>query len=159
MERKTPLSTEDAISQVPALHLLQNLGYRYLTPDEALNFRGGRASGVILDGILEDQLRKINKVKYKGKEYPFTEGNILSAIQALKEISYDGLIRTNEKVYDLLCLGKSLQQSIQGDIKSFTLKYIDWEEPKNNVYHVTEEFEVECTGSHETRRTGYYSFC
>ena len=50
---------------------------------------------------------------------------------------YDGLVRTNEKVYDLLCLGKSLQQSIEGDLKSFTLQYIDWERPERNVYHVT----------------------
>jgi type I restriction enzyme, R subunit len=152
MEHKTPFSSEDAISQVPALHLLQNLGYTYLTPEEALELRGGRASGVILDGILENQLRRINKIQYKGNEYPFAEGNILSAIQALKDVSYDGLIRTNEKIYDLICLGKSLQQSISGDIKSFTLKYIDWEDPKNNVYHVTEEFVVERTGSHDTRR-------
>ncbi len=80
-------------------------------------------------------------------EYPFTEGNIFSAIQSLKDVVYDGLIRTNEKVYDLLCLGRSLQQSIEGDIKSFTLRYIDWEHPENNVYHVTEEFSVERSGT------------
>jgi type I restriction enzyme R subunit len=128
------------------------MGYTYLAPDEALKLRGGRESEVILFGILEEQLRKMNTVRYKGELYPFTEGNILSAVQALKGMIYDGLVRTNEKVYDLLALGKSLQQSIQGDIKSFTLKYIDWERPENNVYHVTEEFSVERTGRKETYR-------
>jgi len=141
-----PSMNEDHISQIPALQLLQNMGYTYLTPDEALKLRGGRESEVILFGILEEQLRKMNTVRYKGEEYPFTEGNILSAVQALKSMIYDGLVRTNEKVYDLISLGKSLQQSIDGDIKSFTLKYIDWERPENNVYHVTEEFSVERTG-------------
>jgi len=143
---------EDHISQIPALQLLQNVGYTYLTPEEALANRGGKTRNVILDEILAAQLRSMNIVKYKGKEYPFTEGNIFTAIQSLKDVVYDGLIRTNEKVYDLLCLGRSLQQSIDGDIKSFTLKYIDWENPKNNVYHVTEEFSVERAGTKDEYR-------
>ncbi|HDO25883.1 MAG TPA: restriction endonuclease subunit R, partial [Nitrospirae bacterium] len=122
---KTPLMKEDHISQLPALQLLQNMGYTYLKPEEALQLRGGRARNVILEGILEEQLRSMNKITYKGQEYPFSEGNIISAVQALKDVIYDGLVRTNEKVYDLLCLGKSLQQSISGDIKSFSLHYID----------------------------------
>jgi len=32
----TPSFIEDHISQIPALQLLQNLGYTYLSPDEAL---------------------------------------------------------------------------------------------------------------------------
>jgi len=143
---------EDAISQVPALHLLLNLGYEYLTLEQALVLRGDRLNSVILEEVLVRWLRDHNSFQFKGKTYPFTEGNILSGVQALKEFHYDGLVRTNEKIYYLLCLGKSLQQSIEGDIKSFTLKYIDWENPENNVYHVTEEFAVERTGSHQTRR-------
>lgn len=81
---QTPLIKEDHISQIPALQLLQNMGYTYLTPEEALELRGGRARNVILDGILEEQLRKMNKIRYKEQEYPFSEGNIISAIQALK---------------------------------------------------------------------------
>jgi type I restriction enzyme R subunit len=64
-------------------------------------------------------------------------------------VLYDGLVRTNEKVYDLLMLGKSLQQSMLGDTKSFTLRYIDWEHWENNVFHVTEEYTVERTASRE----------
>jgi len=45
-----------------------------------------------------------------------------------------------------------MQQSIDGDTKSFQLDYIDWKHPENNVYHVAEEFAVERSGSHETRR-------
>ena len=149
---KSPQYSEDAISHLPALHLLQNLGWQYLKPDEALDLRGGKLSNVLLEGVLVPWLRKHNLVRFKGKELPFTEGNILSALQALKEIPFDGPVRINEKIYDLLCLGKSLQQSVDGDIKSFTLHYLDWEHPENNVFHVTEEFAVERTGSHQTRR-------
>lgn len=149
---QTPLMKEDYISQIPALQLLINLGYRYLTPEEALRLRGGRESSVILDGVLTDWLRRNNIVRYKGAEYPFTEGNIFSAVQSLKDVVIDGLIRTNEKIYDLICLGKSLQQSIDGDLKSFSLQYVNWEDPSKNVYHVTEEFSVERVGTNETYR-------
>ena len=83
----TPSFNEDDISQIPALQLLQNLGYTYLTPEEALVLRGGRMSAVLLDGILVEQLRKINRIRFKGNEYPFSEGNILSAMQMLKEVA------------------------------------------------------------------------
>ncbi len=147
-----PTFNEDLISQLPALHLLQNLGWQYLSPARAHELRGGRRSNTLLEGVLAPWLRENNKVRFKGRELPFTEGNISSALQALKEVPFDGLVRTNEKIYDLLCLGKSLQQSVDGDVKSFTLRYIDWERPENNVFHVTEEFAVERAGSQRTRR-------
>jgi type I restriction enzyme R subunit len=56
------------------------------------------------------------------------------------------------RIYDLLTLGKSLPQTIRGDTKSFPMKYIDWHEIANNVFHVTEEYAVERPSSHETGR-------
>lgn len=152
MSHDLPSFREDDISQIPALQLLQNLGYTYVTPSEAETLRGGRLNTVLLAGVLEQQLRKINKIRFKGSEYEFSEGNIEAAIQAISDIPIDGLVRTNEKVYDLITLGKSLPQTIFGDTKSFPLRYVDWDEPKNNVYHVTEEFSVERTASHQTQR-------
>jgi type I restriction enzyme R subunit len=149
-EHPTPLWLEDHASQVPALQLLQNLGWTYLTPGEALAMRGGRPSNVLLEGVLEVHLPKMNRIRYRGEEYPFSDSSIHGAIEALKNLVFDGLIRTNEKAYDLLCLGKSLQQSVRGDLKSFTLQYINWLEPDRNVYHVTEEFAVERTGTKDT---------
>jgi len=148
----TPLWQEDHISQVPALQLLQNLGWTYLTPAQALRLRGGKESRVLLTGILAPKLRDLNRIRFKGEEWPFAEGNIATGVQALEDIPIDGLVRTSEKVYDLLRLGKSLQQSILGDTRSFTLQYIDWHHPERNAFHVTEEFEVERTGSTETCR-------
>jgi type I restriction enzyme, R subunit len=152
MTHDLPSFVEDHISQVPALQFLQQLGYVYLTEDEAVELRGGRLNAVLLDGVLEQQLRTINKIRFKGEEHEFSEGNIRAAIQALKDIPFDGLVRTNEKLYELLLWGKSLQQSIRGDTKSFPLQYIDWNELSNNIFHVTEEFVVERTSSSDTCR-------
>jgi type I restriction enzyme R subunit len=63
---------------------------------------------VLLEDVLISWLRDHNRVRFKGREMPFTEGNILNAVEALKEIPFDGLVRTNEKIYELLTLGKSL---------------------------------------------------
>lgn len=150
-----PSFAEDDISQVPALQLLQQLGWEYLTPAEADALRGGKLSSVILDGVLVPQLRKFNKIRFKGEEHEFSEANLQSALTALRDVLMDGLVRTNEKIYELLLWGKSLQQSIRGDLKSFPLQYIDWNPDTwltNNIFHVTEEFVVERTGSHETCR-------
>jgi type I restriction enzyme R subunit len=120
----TPSFQEDHISQVPALQLLQNLGYTYLRPQEVILQRKGRFPNVLLEGILMEQLRRMNRITYRGAKHEFTEANIQAAVQALKDIPYDGLVRTSEQIYDLLALGKALEQTIDGDTKSFTLQYI-----------------------------------
>lgn len=143
---------EKYLSQIPALQVLINLGYRYLSPADALAARGGRSGNVLLEEILREQLKQSNRIQHKGGSYLFSEENIQSAIQRLKNIKYDGLLRTNEAVYDLLTLGVALEQSVEGDQKSFTLNYVDWRNPANNVYHVAAEFAVERTRSAETCR-------
>ncbi|MCR6665761.1 MAG: type I restriction endonuclease subunit R [Methyloversatilis sp.] len=143
---------EKYLSQIPALQVLVNLGYQYLTPAEALAARAGKASNVLLEEVLREQLKKLNRIQHKGASYLFSEENIQSAIQRLKNVKYDGLLKTNEAVYDLLTLGVALEQSIEGDLKSFTLNYVDWRNPANNVYHVAAEFAVERTRSVETCR-------
>jgi len=144
-----PPRDEDRASKLPALQLLQRLGFVYLPPSEANALRGGRKSEVLLLGVLEEVLPTINRVQYRGEEIPFSGGNIAAGIAALRDIPYEGLVRTNERAYDLLMLGKGLQQSVLGDTKSFNLRYIDWDRPERNVFHVTEEFEVERMGSRE----------
>ena len=138
-----PSFIEDHISQIPALQLLMKLGYRYLTPEEALEARGNRSSNVLLETILKKQLQEINKIEYRGKEFPFSEANVNTAILALRDLPLqDGFLAANKAFYDLVTLGKSLEQNVLGDKKSFSFKYIDWDNPENNVYHVTEEYSV-----------------
>ena len=142
-ESTTPPLNEKYVSHIPALWELINLGYQYLTPEQALAERGGYFSNVLLENTLREQLKKINRIRFKGDEYLFSEENIQSAIQKIKSVHYDGLQKTNAAIYDLITLGTSLEQTIDGDSKSFTLNYIDWENPAANVFHVTAEFSVE----------------
>ena len=145
-------STEDYSSQTPALQVLINLGYKYLLPQEIRQQRRGKLSNVLLEDILTEQLKQLNHITFKGQEYLFSEANIQEAIQRLKNIRYDGLVRTNEEAYDYLTLGTSLEQTIEGNSKSYSLRYIDWRNWQNNVFHVAAEFNVERTRSTETVR-------
>ena len=135
--------TEDIISQVPALKLLMNMGWKYLSQEQAVEARGNRTSNVLLEGVLKEQLQKINTIHYKGKDFSFSETNINNAIVALRDLPInEGFIAANKHFYELITLGKSLEQNILGDKKSFSFQYIDWKNPENNIFHVTEEYSV-----------------
>jgi len=143
---------EKYLSQIPALQQLINLGFEYLPQEQALAARQGKTGNVLLEDVLREQLRKINRIQHKGREYLFSEENIQSAVQRLKNVRYDGLLKTNEAVYELLTLGTALEQNIEGDTRSFTLRYVDWDDWRNNRFHVAAEFSVNRSRSEETAR-------
>lgn len=145
---------ENDISQKPALELLQKLGYQYLSPEEALELRGGKTSNVLLEDILRQQLRQLNSIRIGShSEARFSEQNIENGIAAMRNVPMEGgYLNANEAVYNMLTLGKAFEQSIDGDKKSYTMRYIDWQHPENNVFHVTEEFAVTRAGSNDTYR-------
>lgn len=150
----TPSFKEDHISQIPALQMLVNLGYIYLSPAEADRQRGGKTTNVLLEDVLRKQLKEINSIRVSAtKTSIFTDENIERGILALKNLPMnEGYIAASEKAYNLLTLGQALEQSVDGDKKSFTLQYIDWKNIANNVFHVTEEFSVMRSTSKEHYR-------
>ena len=154
-----PSYREELISQIPAARLLVSLGYRYLTPQQALGLRGGSERNVVLTGVLEEWLKSHNRYKVKGQAHAFADNAISEAIRRITDVSLnDGLVRANEAIYDLLTLGISLPHTVDGDTRHYSLHYVDWKHPENNVYHLTEEFAIEREGSHQTRRPDIVCF-
>lgn len=130
-------------SQRPALALFEAMGYTYISPADCDKQRGSRYH-VLLRDILRGQLRRLNRYVYAGAENEFSAANIERAMEDLNEPLTDGLVRTSEKIYDALLLGKSYPETVgEGKMLSFNLRYIDWDNPQNNVFHVTEEFAVD----------------
>lgn len=130
-------------SQRPALALFEAMGYTYISPADCDKQRGSRYH-VLLRDILRGQLRRLNRYIYAGAENEFSAANIERAMEDLDEPLTDGLVRTSEKIYDALLLGKSYPETVgEGKMLSFNLRYIDWETPQNNMFHVTEEFAVD----------------
>jgi type I restriction enzyme R subunit len=107
-------------SHLPALQLLINLGWHYLLPGEALALREGRAKNVVLTGVLESWLHQHNWVRSKGIDLHFDDGAIRQAVNKLVNEPFQSL---------LLTLGASLTQTVDGDVKSYSLHYIDWQQP------------------------------
>jgi type I restriction enzyme R subunit len=138
-------TTEKYKSQLPALMLLSKLGYKYLTPSEVNEMRGG-FDQVILSSVLKEWLQENNQYEFRGGKYDFSEQSMNSAVEKIRDIQFEGLIHTNEKVYYYLLLGESFPEEVNGMTKSFSLKYIDWKNPEKNKYHVTQELSVERKG-------------
>lgn len=151
---------EDFDSQIPAVQLLCGLHagqhssprWVFLSRNEALKIRGGRLDRVVLIDVLEDWLAAHNRIDTKGQVHAFQPVHLTEAIRRLTDMPLDGLVRTNEQIYNLLTLGTSIDVAIDGDSKGRQVQYIDWLHPERNVYHVTTEFAVERTRSHETCR-------
>lgn len=150
----TPSFKEDHISQLPALQLLQKLGYIYLSPEEADKLRGNKTSNVLLEEVLRKQLKEINIPKLSSsKTTYFSETNIENGIRALKELPLnEGYMAASKAAYERIIYGVALDQQVDGEKRSLQLKYIDWENPNNNVFHVTEEFSVMRSTSKEHYR-------
>lgn len=145
---------ENHISQIPTLNMLKKLGYTYLSPDEAMELRGGNTSNVLLETVLRKQLAKINTVQVSSwRTTLFSEQNIASGVDALKNLPMsEGYITAAQSAYDLLTAGKTVEQIVDGDKKSYVMQYIDWNNIENNVFHVTEEYAVSRAGMSETYR-------
>ncbi|TAA70643.1 type I restriction endonuclease subunit R [Planococcus salinarum] len=134
---------EQYISQGPAIEVLAGLGYQKLNSNEAEAMRGNLYE-VLLKAVLERKLKELNRYEYKGNTYQFSETNIQQAMRDLDEALTDGLVKTNEKIFETLLLGRSYTEFLpDGSKKSFTIQFIDWEDIENNIFHVTEEFSVE----------------
>ena len=143
MEEKIPVANEMSTSQRPAIEVLQKLGYKYISEEGNKKLRNYILTDVIFKDMLAKKLNEINSYEYKGEKYKFSASTIGQAIKDLNEDLVTGLISTNEKIYDLLTLGKSYQENmVDGTKRSFDIKYIDFEHPENNDFYVTEEFSV-----------------
>ena len=139
----TPDTSENKIQQ-NSINLLQSLGYKFISREENLKLRGGKSSEVLFREILIQKLGEINGYEYKGKRYKFSQSNVLKAVDELAGVSLnEGLMVANERITNLLLLGTSLEENLEGGTKrSFSFKFIDFENLQNNDFYVTEEFEV-----------------
>lgn len=147
-----PRIDEDSVSKIPAIELLQSMGYEYISREDCLAQRGGEYN-VLLRDVLRRQLIRLNRFEYGGEEHVFSSATIEKAISDLDVPLMEGLITTSEKIYDSLLLGKSYPEILpDGRTLSFNLKYIDWKNQENNVFHVTEEFQTESSDKEHNAR-------
>lgn len=138
-----PTISAESTIQHNTIDLLKQMGYTFITQEENARLRNGKLGEVLLRDILLEQLQEINSFDYKGVEYKFSPKNIAKAIDELNVPLNEGLMSANQKISDKLMLGTSYDEElIDGVKKSFSLHYIDFDNPANNRFHFTEEYTV-----------------
>ena len=127
------------------------MGYAYVSVEEALRQRGGTSSFILAD-IATEKLMEINGYEVDGVEYKFSEKDVRDAIDELEHIQYEGLIDTAQKIYNTIMPtsgGKTIKVNHGGKKVSKNFKFIDFENIKNNAFHVSVEYA--CSGKQNIR--------
>ena len=138
---------------MPALVMLAAMGWEILPQAECESLRG-RTSRVLLESVLTEQLLKINRFTYRGKEYTFDASDAAEAIRQLRPdpTVQRGLVGTNQMLHERLVLGATISKTVDGDKKSYSMRFIDWDKPENNLFQATPEFSVDRNDGKGTSR-------
>lgn len=146
--------TDEDIIQTNTIKLLKSMGWTYISREDNVTLRDNRLHEVVLKDILLEQLQQINSFEYKGVNYKFSPKNISRAVEELNIPLNEGLNAANQKISDKLILGTSYDEELaDGDRKSFSLRYIDFDNFENNVFHFTEEYTVSRQTTTEMEKT------
>ena len=125
-----------------AVQLLTLLGWHSIQREDTLALRENRPAEVVLPNVLIERLDAINSFEYRGERRKFSEESLQAALSALRQHTAEDLVRANEKIWNLLRYGIPVRETVGGDLKSFTIRFIDWDVPENNSFQVAREFHV-----------------
>jgi type I restriction enzyme R subunit len=132
-------------SQLPFMELLINMGYSYLPTAEIMRQRNGDTSYYLLKEIAADSLKRINDYEHHGQTYKFTDKDVAETIDELESLQFEGLIDTSKTVYNTIMPlkgGKTIRVFHDGKYESKSFRFIDFEYPENNQFHVAVEVEI-----------------
>lgn len=154
----TPKFQEEYSAKLPALALLCNLGWTFISPDMALAARNNKTNEVVLRDILKIELMK-RRFTFAGKEHSLSNKAIDTIItEVCSPALNEGLAVANEKLYNHLLLGISVTEFIDGKKANPTIQLIDWHNIENNSFIFTEEFRVLRAGGIKHRRPDIVCF-
>lgn len=145
----TPQTREQYSAHIPALHLLINLGWQFLSTAEALALRGGTREVILKQRLIE--VLQTHRFDYKGEWFPLSPSGIDQMVRQVQALSLaEGLMPANERLYQMLTLGITVTEFMpDGKKHQPTVPLIDWFDVRNNRWDVTEEMEVLSThGTH-----------
>lgn len=114
MTQYTPKFQEEYSAKLPALTLMTNLGWSFLSPDEALDARSGKQDEVVLRQILRSELQK-RRFTFAGKNYPLSDKAIDNLVaEVCSPALNEGLLTANERLYNHLLYGISVTEFVDG---------------------------------------------
>jgi len=139
-----PQTREQYSAHLPALHLLSNLGWNFLTTAQCLSMRGSNREVLLKQRLIE--VLQTRRFEYKGEQYPLSPSAIDQILREVSALSLaEGLLPANERLYGKLALGITVTEFMpDGKRHQPTIHVIDWnsKNPEANRWDVTEEMEV-----------------
>jgi type I restriction enzyme R subunit len=137
-----PNSSELHTAHMPALHMLSNLGWTFLTAAQALAQRGSTREVLLKPRLIE--VLQTRRYQYKGNWYPLSPGGIDQIVRELSALTLaEGLLPANERLYGKLAFGITVTEFMpDGKKHQPTIPVIDWTDASANHWDVTEELEV-----------------
>jgi len=158
MSQPIPKFQEEYSAKLPALALLNSLGWKFLNPEQALSARDEKADEVVLRGLLRTELRK-RRFMFAGKEHALSEKAIDNLIaEVCSPALNEGLLTANERLYNHLVYGISVSELVDSKKANPTIALIDWQNPSNNSFVFTEEFSVTRSNGVDSRRPDIVCF-
>lgn len=146
-----PNSREQYSAHIPALHLLCNRGWNFITTAQALALRGSTREVLLKARLIE--VLQTRRYEYKGEWYPLSPSGIDQIMRELSALSLaEGLLPANERLYGKLALGITVTEFMpDGKKHQPTIHVIDWQDVAANRWDVTEELEVLAAQGTHTR--------
>lgn len=131
-------------SQDRMIKLFQRMGFEYISRADAEKMRVSKKR-VLFEDVLKDFLLS-QTYTHGDREIQFPLDSVQKAINVLDMPLMNGLFKSNKGIYDLICSGQSIEQTLpNGGLQSFDMQFINFDEPSRNTFQVTDEFEVERT--------------
>ncbi|MGB9985209.1 MULTISPECIES: type I restriction endonuclease, partial [unclassified Herbaspirillum] len=144
-----PQTREQYSAHIPALHLLINLGWHFLSTAQALALRGSTREVILKTRLIE--VLQTRRFDYKGEWFPLSPSGIDQILRQVQAVNLtEGLLPANERVYQMLTLGVTVTEFMpDGKKHQPTIALVDWSDATANRWDVTEELEVLSThGTH-----------
>lgn len=145
-----PQTREQYSAHIPALHLLCNLGWSFLSTADCLALRGSTREVILRPRLIE--VLQTRRFEYKGAWFPLSPSGIDQIVRELSALSLgEGLLAANERLYGKLALGITVTEFMpDGKKHQPTIAVINWADPAANRWEVTEELEVlSSQGTHQ----------
>ena len=147
---QTPETKEEYSAKIPALQVLTSLGWQYVSPTECMSKRGSNREVLLKDELV--RFLQGRQFEWNGEKHYLSTNAIEQIVRELSSPGLnEGLLTANERIYDKLTLGITVKEFIGGKPVQPTIPIIDWDNPKDNLFTITEEMEVISSGGTHKR--------
>ncbi len=136
----------------PFIDQLVGQGWEFLAgsvDDPAVTHRESFAQ-VVMEPLLRERLREIN---LRDGEPWLDEARLDQAVAAITRLPASKVLEANKQATELLHSGLPVE-GLEGwdGGRGQVLRYIDWDEPANNVFTVVNQFKVKCPPGHDSAK-------